>query len=164
LCFHKISRQKLPPNEGRASARPSCFYAQKEIIMSQHTTRPCIHQETRNPAVHRCCQARNRVLVECKGLNLLDCKAAQLGAEAYLAALPDLASIQAIKDYAACINHGIAISVISPFEGNAMLGTARLVLDSIRSELKAHESAIRTGIAQTRLDRTCPKKQPQSAA
>jgi hypothetical protein len=135
----------------------------KETIMSRHT-RPCIHPETRNPSVHRCCQARNRALADCKGLNLADYKAAELGAEAYLAALPDLTSIQQIKDYAACINHGIAISVIQPFEGNAMLGTARLVLDSIRSELKAHESAIRTGIARDRFDRTCPKKQPQTAA
>ncbi|MGA2252573.1 hypothetical protein [Terracidiphilus sp.] len=132
--------------------------------MSAPHNRPCIHQETRNTAVHRCCQARNRALADCKNLKLLDFQAAALGAEAYLAALPELASTQDIRDYAACINHGIAIRVIPPFEGNAMLGTGRLVLDTIRTEFKANESALRTGIAQTRLDRANPRKQPQSAA
>ena len=126
--------------------------------------RPCIHKESHNAAVDRCCQARNRALTDCKNLHILDFEVPKLGAEAYLAALPELASTQDIKDYAACVNHGIAISVIKPFEGNAMLGTARLVLDTIRTEFKASESAIRTGIAQTRLDRTTPRKQPQSAA
>jgi hypothetical protein len=132
--------------------------------MSSPHSRPCVHPEPRNPAVHRCCQARNRVLVDCKGLNIPGYEAAKLAVEGYLAALPDLASIQDIKDYAACINHGIAISVIQSHEGNSMLGTARLVLDSIRTEFKAHESVVRTGIAQTRLDRSSAKKQPQAAA
>ncbi len=105
----------------------------------QHN-RPCIHKETRNAAVHRCCQARNRVLVDCKGLKLSDWQSAELGTEGYLAALPDLGTIQDIKDYAACINHGIAISVLRPSDGNAMLATARVVLKAIRSDEKAHEA------------------------
>jgi hypothetical protein len=131
--------------------------------MSRHN-RPCIHKETRNAAVHRCCQARNRALVDCKGFKLSDWQSADLAAEAWLAALPDLASIQDIKDYAACINHAVAINVLRPVDAKAMLATARIVLDSIRAELQAHDSVIRNGIAQTRLDRTTPRKQPHSHA
>lgn len=131
--------------------------------MSRHN-RPCIHKEPHSAAVHRCCQARNRALVDCKNLEFSTYNSSELGAEAYLANLPDLNSIAEIKDYAACINHAVAISVIEPYESNSMLGTARLVLDSIRTEMKAHESVIRTGIARDRFDRSYPKKQPQSAA
>jgi hypothetical protein len=114
--------------------------------------RPCIHKETRNAALHRCCQARNRTLADCKGLKIADWEAAGIAAENYLAALPDLASIQDIKDYAACINHGIAISVLTPSEGNSMLATARVVLEAIRSEEKAREAETRLKQADLKIE------------
>lgn len=114
--------------------------------------RPCIHTETRNAAVHRCCQARNRALADCKGLQLLEYQAGNLGAEAFLAALPDLNSIQDIKDYAACINHGIALSVLAPSDGNAMLATARVVLRAIRSDENAREAETRLKQAEAKIE------------
>ena len=54
--------------------------------------RPCIHPEPCNPAVHRCCQSRNRVLADCEGLRISDFEASKLGIEGYLAALPELST------------------------------------------------------------------------
>jgi hypothetical protein len=127
--------------------------------MNRHA-RPCIHKETRNAAVHRCCQARNRTLADCKGLKIADWEAAGIAAENYLAALPDIASIQDIKDYAACINHAVAISVLQPSDGNAMLATARIVMQTVRAE-EAHRLSTariehanaKIALAQSREDR-----------
>ena len=102
--------------------------------------RPCVHQETRNPAVHRCCQARNRVLADCKGLQLPDYRAESLGAEAFLAALPDIATIQDIRDYAACINHAVALRVLEPTQAPSLLASARIVLATYRADHQAQKS------------------------
>jgi hypothetical protein len=134
-------------------------------------TRPCIHKETRNAALHRCCQARNRAIADCKGLNISDYQSADIAAENYLAALPDLASIQEIKDYAACINHGIAISVLKPADGNAMLATARIVMQTLRAEehqrisaAKIEHANAKIALAQAREERQKAKlKLPEQA-
>jgi hypothetical protein len=137
--------------------------------------RPCIHKETRNAALHRCCQARNRALSDCKGLNLSDWQTADIAGENYLAALPDLDSIQSIKDYAACINHAIAISVLKPADGNAMLATARIVMQTVRAEesqrissAKIEHANAKIALAQAREERQKAKlklrEQPQPAA
>ena len=137
--------------------------------------RPCIHKETRNAALHRCCQARNRALADCKGLNVSDWQSGDIAAEAFLACLPDLDSIQSIKDYAACINHGIAISVLKPADGNAMLATARVVMQTVRAEenqrlsaAKIEHANAKIALAQAREERQMAKlklrEQPQPAA
>ena len=107
--------------------------------MANIHNRPCIHSEPRNRAVHRCCQARNRALADCKGMNINAYDAALLGVESYLAALPDLTTTQDIKDYAACIQHAVAINVVHPSDVSALLTTARIVLGAIRAEAKHNE-------------------------
>jgi hypothetical protein len=108
--------------------------------MSIANDRPCVHPEPRNPAVHRCCQARNRVLADCKGLQLADWRAEILGAEAFLTAMPDIATIQDIRDYAACINHAVALRVIEPSQAPPLLASARIVLASYRADQPARNS------------------------
>jgi hypothetical protein len=125
--------------------------------------RPCIHKETRNAALHRCCQARNRALADCKGLNLSDWQTADIAAENYLATLPDLDSIQAIKDYAACINHGIAISVLRPVDGNAMLATARVVMQTLRAEENQRMTAAKIEHANAKIALAQAREERQKA-
>ena len=120
--------------------------------MSMPNGRPCIHPEPRNPAVHRSCQARNRALADCKGLKIEGYIAASLGIEAYLAALPDLASTQDVKDYAACINHAVALKVIAASDAPALLATARVVLKAIHSDEKAREAEIRLKQADLKIE------------
>jgi hypothetical protein len=128
--------------------------------MSMPHSRPCVHPETRNPAVHRCCQARNRVLADCKGLNIPGYEAAKLASEGYLAALPDLSTTQDVKDYAACIQHAVAIQVIAACDAPALLSTARVVMQSVRaeesrrvSEAKIEYSNAKITLAQAREER-----------
>ena len=107
----------------------------------------CLRQEPRHEAIHRCCQARNRALADCKGLQISDYQSGQLGAEAYLASLPAINTTADIKDYAACLQHAVAISVIDPAHAPALLATARMVLNAIRADLTALE--IETRLAQS---------------
>ena len=125
--------------------------------------RPCIHKETRNAALHRCCQARSRALADCKGLNLSDWQSGDIAAEAFLACLPDLDSIQSIKDYAACINHGIAISVLRPSDGNAMLATARVVMQTVRAEENQRLSAAKIEHANAKIALAQAREERQKA-
>ena len=125
--------------------------------------RPCIHKENRNAALHRCCQARNRALADCKGLNLSDWQSGDIAAEAFLACLPDLDSIQSIKDYAACINHAIAISVIKPKDGNAMLATARIVMQTLRAEENQRLSAAKIQHANAKIALAQAREERQMA-
>jgi hypothetical protein len=125
--------------------------------------RPCIHKETRNPALQRCCQARNRAIADCKGLNVSDYQSADIAAENYLANLPDLASIQDIKDYVACINHAIAISIIKPKDGNAMLATARVVMQTVRAEENQRLSAAKIEHANAKIALAQAREERQKA-
>jgi hypothetical protein len=126
--------------------------ANKEIAMSMPHNRPCIHPEPRNPAVHRCCQARNRVLADCKGLNIEGYNATILCIEGYLAALPELSTTQDIKDYTACIQHAVAINVIDACDAPALLATARVALNAIRADDKAREAEARLRQADDKIE------------
>jgi|GEM_PF-1879396 len=120
--------------------------------------RPCIHPEPRLKAVHRCCQARNRALVDCKGLKLSEWATAELSTEAYLASMPDLLTTADVKDYAACVNHAIALGLISTEKAPQLLASARIVLDALRSELKDRETGAKLAQADRRLDLTEAKQ------
>ena len=120
--------------------------------MSIANDRPCVHPQPRNPAVHHCCQARNRVLADCKGLHLADYRAEILGAEAFLTAMPDIATIQDIRDYAACINHAVALRVIEPSQAPPLLASARIVLNAIRADDKAREAEARLRQADAKIE------------
>ncbi len=129
-------------------------------MSSQQHNRPCIHPEPRNKAVHRCCQARNRALVECKGLKLGEWASAGIGAESYLASMPDLGTLEDIRDYAACINHAVALRIIRPSEAPPLLASARIVLDSIRTQGNLRDSDARLDISRARLEDNRNRRQP----
>ena len=99
--------------------------------MGKFDARTCTHPD-RNPVVQRCCEARNRVLADCKGLAISDYTASCMGSEAFVAAMPDLTTIQEIKDYAACIAHGVVIGAVDGKQAPKLLSAAKLVLSALR--------------------------------
>ena len=118
---------------------------------------PCTHPY-RNPALQRCCEARNRAMqqvteAEIDRLSLnpyyvqnssratprdVDSSTVfSAGSNAFLAQLPELDSLDNVRDYAACIAHAMALDVIDPPHGPKLLYAAQVILSSYRTQAKA---------------------------
>jgi hypothetical protein len=113
---------------------------------------PCVH-EPLSPAVQRCCDARNRVFyhsmqVVQPDLDLAPLNSTQLtgilkeagilyetqqvAAAAYRYAMPDPSTRQGIKDYIACVLHGMTVAALSNYDGTTLLAGARIALAALR--------------------------------
>jgi len=66
----------------------------------------------RNPAVQRCCQARERSLESSRKNRLDNYDTKKNAIEAYRNAMPDLAGYENIRDFIACAAHGMVIGTI----------------------------------------------------
>ena len=139
---------------------------------------PCLHADL-SPVVQRCCDARNRIFRDAAASlrpaptpqtpPLTPLKFAELIAKAaanretidaataaYRYAMPDPSTRQGLKDYIACVLHGMTVDAISRHEGAALLAGARIALAGHRG--KSHKSAQK---ANTQLD---TENQQQPAA
>lgn len=116
---------------------------------------PCTHPFL-NPAVQRCCNARNLVLFGTllppeahaahnqnfawKGLSegydakQVSYRTAEEAGYAYRAAMPDPSTRQGIKDFIACVLHGMAVGAVSHNEGYGLLSGARVALAGHRGK------------------------------
>jgi hypothetical protein len=119
---------------------------------------PCTHP-ARNPAIQRCCDARNRAIEAVTASEHAQHRAQYSGSEmsesyfenfcaekvfhaastAYSAALPQLDSRQQVKDYTACVAHGMALEAIDPSYGPKLLYAAQVILTAHRQESKAQQ-------------------------
>ena len=90
----------------------------------------------RNAAVQRCCAARDRSLEESRAGNVEKFEAKQRGAGAYCNALPDLAGYENIRDFVACISHGLLSGDISPINSPTYLYAAQVAISALRLEPK----------------------------
>jgi hypothetical protein len=91
---------------------------------------------TRNPAVQRCYLARKHSL-ECSQKKGLDSYNTQENAsEAYRNAMPDLSGYENIRDFIACITHGMLSNVIDTIEGPKFLYAAQIAVGALRHEPK----------------------------
>ncbi len=120
--------------------------------MSMYKT-PCMH-EPLSPVVQRCCDARNRIFLDnAKSLrqpspenpamdanklaNLLakageDYDTRNAASAAYRYAMPDTSTRQGIKDYIACVLHGMTVDAINHNDGSRLLAGARIALAAHR--------------------------------
>jgi hypothetical protein len=120
--------------------------------MSMYKT-PCVH-EPLSPVVQRCCDARNRIFLDIakslrepspdnpnmdarKLADLLakageDHQVRNTAAAAYRYAMPDPSTRQGIKDYIACVLHGMTVDAINHSDGSRLLAGARIALAAHR--------------------------------
>ncbi len=115
--------------------------------------KPCLHRPL-SPAVQLCCDARNTVIRESNAnqppsLDTLDPKDPRFEAkkfrlevelrthesstirkaeEAYRFAMPDPSTHHGVRDFIACVLHGMAIAVLSHNTGSSLLSGARVAL------------------------------------
>jgi hypothetical protein len=104
--------------------------------MSQPSTVTSESAPARNPAVQRCCAARDLARAECRARNAEKYETQQRGGEAYRNALPDLAGYENIRDFVACISHGLLTGDISPINSPQFLYAAQVAISALRLEPK----------------------------
>lgn len=83
----------------------------------------------RNPAVNDCCLAAQRALAAAQEIDpentleaVWDCTTA------YRESMPNLDGYENIRDYVACVAHGMLLGVIDPLEGPKFLYAAQIAL------------------------------------
>jgi hypothetical protein len=90
----------------------------------------------RNPAVERCCVAREHSLQESRAKKRDGYDTRKLASAAYCAAMPDLTGYQNIRDFIACAAHGMVTGAIDPIEGPKFLYAAQVAIGALRMEPK----------------------------
>jgi hypothetical protein len=91
---------------------------------------------TRNAAVLRCCAARDRSLEDSRAGNVEKYEAKERSKDAYRNALPDLSGYKNIRDFVACISHGLLTGDISPINSPQFLYAAQVAISALRLEPK----------------------------
>jgi len=90
----------------------------------------------RNAAVLRCIAARDRSLEDSRVRNVGKSEALDRSQQAYRDALPDLAGYENIRDFVACISHGLLTGDISPINSPTYLYAAQVAISALRLEPK----------------------------
>ncbi len=93
-------------------------------------------QSARTPVVQRCCDARDRSILESRAMNLSEAKTRERSQDAYLDAMPDLAGYQNIRDFIACVSYGVISGDISPINSPGYLYAAQVAISALRLEPK----------------------------
>ncbi len=96
------------------------------------TTPPAADEPSTNFAVQRCCAAYGRALFSGGGPKVSAARdAAQ---EAYKRTLPHLTSRASIRDFIACITHGMVLGVFWNDEGPRLVTAAKAALGAVPRE------------------------------
>jgi hypothetical protein len=91
---------------------------------------------TRNAAVLRCCAARESSLRESRAKNRDNYDTKKFANYAYCDAMPDLSGHENIRDFIACVAHGMVTGVIDAIEGPKFLYAAQVAIGALRREPK----------------------------
>jgi len=100
------------------------------------TTPATPNPHTRNQAIQRCCDARDRSLEESFEQGLSSSQTKERAEKAYRDALPDLTGYENIRDFIACIAHGVLTGDIHPIEGPRHFYAAQVAISALRLEPK----------------------------
>lgn len=86
----------------------------------------------RNAAVQRCLAARDRSLQESLARKDDNDDANELASDAYRAAMPDLTGYENIRDFIACVTHGMITGAVHPIEAPRLLYAAQVAISALR--------------------------------
>lgn len=100
------------------------------------TDQPSPLPPLRNAAVLRCCAARESSLRESQARKRDSYDTDHFATYAYCDAMPDLSGQQNIRDFIACVAHGMVTGVIDAIEGPKFLYAAQVAIGALRREPK----------------------------
>ena len=94
-----------------------------------------------NPAIARCLRARSRAYKEAREKNKSDYEASVEADRAYCVVMPRLSGYDNIRDFIACVTHGMLIHVIDWNHSTKLLYAAQVALCTVRSQPPAPKPA-----------------------
>jgi len=94
-----------------------------------------------NPAIERCMNAWNRVYRKHTETQKFDSVAMMQAAKAYRGALPALDSQQNIRDFVACVAHGMLFGTIQEESASKLLYAAQVAVAALKCKPSAPKSA-----------------------
>jgi hypothetical protein len=100
---------------------------------------PC--PTARNAAVLRCCEARERALLESRAKKLNYSDTIDRASEAYCDAMPDLSGYENIRDFIACTAHGMLNGAIDPIAGPKFLYAAQVAIGALSRQPKEQKQS-----------------------
>ena len=86
-----------------------------------------------NPGVARCCQAYDRAMKAAKAKEKSNYEAEKLAGKAYRDAMPPLCGLDNIRDFIACVAHGMLIASIAPTDAARLLYAAQIAQTAART-------------------------------
>jgi hypothetical protein len=95
----------------------------------------------RNAAVLRSCAARDLSLAESRAKRRKASATKSLAEHAFRIAMPDLYGYENIRDYIACIAHGLVSGDVHPIESSTFFYAAQVATAALRREPKDPPSA-----------------------
>jgi len=84
-----------------------------------------------NPAAARCCDARSRTIQACLAKGDSEVAAYLDADDAYCRAMPPLSGIQNIRDFIACVAHGLIINVFLESTATKLLYAAQVAFNAL---------------------------------
>jgi len=94
-----------------------------------------------NPAIARCLRARSRAYKDAREKNKPDYEASSEADQAYRLVMPRLSSYENIRDFVACVTHGMIIHVIDWDHSTKLLYAAQVALGTVRRQPPAPKPA-----------------------
>ena len=89
-----------------------------------------------NAAVQRCCEARERSVRKSIAGKVSSYDTKQRASQAFFNAMPHLTDYDSIRDFIACIAHGMVIDAVPPMEGPKYLYAAQVAVGALRLKPK----------------------------
>jgi hypothetical protein len=89
-----------------------------------------------NPAVQRCCEALECSLEESRANGQDEVYAEEDADQAYMNAMPHLSGYENIRDFIACVTHGMVVGAIDNIQGPKLLYAAQIAVGALRHEPK----------------------------
>jgi hypothetical protein len=110
--------------------------------MPEATHNPPAHS---NPAVARCCSAWDRTYQQARAKGKGELFAAMDAAQAYRQNLPALDSVDAVRDFIACVAQGMLLGAITGPDGARFLYAAQIASGVLRRQTQKHPAPVALG-------------------
>jgi len=94
-----------------------------------------------NPAVARCCAAWNHAFQQARAQGKGDTFAAMDAGQIYRRNLPALDSLEAVRDFIACVAQGMLLGAITGADGTRLLYAAQVANTSLPSQNRRRPAA-----------------------
>jgi hypothetical protein len=102
--------------------------------MNANTTLSSATRIPQNPAIRRCCLAEKRSRRDSSLKHLGIVETTVYADQAYRKAMPELVGYENIREFIACVGHGMVIGCVTAFQAGKLLYAAQVALSALGRE------------------------------